>query len=257
MPLWVRYAHRGQDGFGVLDGTQVRVYDGDMFEAPLETSHTHELNEIKLLAPCVPSKMIALWNNFYALAAKLEVPTPKSPLYLLKANSSFLGPGEIIHRPRAYAGPVVYEGELAIVIGKRCKEISEDEAAAHIFGYTCTNDVTAAALIKENSTFDQWVRAKSFDEFGVFGPAISTDAKPEDCTVRTVLNGAERQNYPLSDMVIPPHKIVSQISHDMTLMPGDVICCGTSLGVGSMKGATNTIEVTIDGIGTLSNVFKN
>lgn len=257
MPLWVRYAHRGQNGFGVLDGTRVRVYDGDMFEAPLETPLTHGLDEITLLAPCVPSKMIALWNNFHALAAKLDVPTPKSPLYLLKANSSFLGPGETIHRPRSYAGPVVFEGELGIVIGKRCKEVSEDEAAAHIFGYTCANDVTAAHLIKEDSTFEQWARAKSFDGFGVFGPAISTEAKPQDCAVRTVLNGAERQNYPLSDMVIPPHKIVSQISHDMTLMPGDVICCGTSLGVGSMKEKSNTIEVSVDGIGTLSNVFEN
>jgi 2-keto-4-pentenoate hydratase/2-oxohepta-3-ene-1,7-dioic acid hydratase in catechol pathway len=227
-----------------------------MFAKPVGTPRMLPLNEVKILTPCEPGKMIALWNNFHALAAKLEMPAPKSPVYFLKAGSSFLGTGETIARPRSYDGPVVYEGELGIVIGKACKDIPEDEAGAHIFGYTCINDVTAAKLISEDKTFAQWTRSKSFDGFGVFGPAISTEVKPEACRVRTVLNGAERQNYPLSDMIIPPRKIISQLSHDMTLMPGDVICCGTSLGVGSMKETRNTVEVSIEGIGTLSNVFE-
>lgn len=257
MPLWIRYAHNGQTGFGVLDGATVRVHEGKMFNSPVATPLTLALDEVKLLTPCVPSKMIALWNNFHALAAKLDVPKPDWPLYFLKAGNSFLATGETIRRPKTYAGPVVYEGELGIVMGKRCKEICEDDAGAHIFGYTCINDVTAFGLLKENPTFEQWTRAKSFDGFGVFGPAISTEIDPEACSVRTVLNGTIRQDYPLSDMIIPPHRIVSQLSHDMTLMPGDVICCGTSLGVGSMKEETNTIEVTIEGIGTLSNVYEN
>ncbi|MCH7866042.1 MAG: fumarylacetoacetate hydrolase family protein, partial [Proteobacteria bacterium] len=205
---------------------------------------------------CEPTKMVALWNNFHALAAKLDVAEPDEPLYLLKANNSFLGPGEVIHRPKAYGGKVVYEGELGIVIGKECKEVSEADADGFIFGYTCINDVTAAELINKDKTFAQWVRAKSFDTFGVFGPFIATGLEPESLVVKTVLNGDERQNYPISDMIFPVEKLVSMMSHDMTLMPGDVICCGTSVGVGSMKEPSNTVEVTIEGIGTLSNVFE-
>lgn len=257
MPLWIRYSHNNQTGFGTLDGTTVQVHEGNMFDAPVRIPLTLALDEVRLLTPCVPTKMIALWNNFHALAKKLEISEPTTPLYLLKANSSFLGTGETIARPRSYAGPVAYEGELGIVIGKTCKDATEDAADAAIFGYTCINDVTAAALLKEDPTFDQWARAKSFDGFGVFGPAIATDIKPETVSVRTVLNGTERQNYPLADMIFPPRCLVSRISHDMTLLPGDVICCGTSLGVGAMKEPRNTVEVTIEGIGTLSNVYVN
>jgi 2-keto-4-pentenoate hydratase/2-oxohepta-3-ene-1,7-dioic acid hydratase in catechol pathway len=164
-----------------------------------------------------------------------------------------LGPGETIRRPRSYAGRIVYEGELGIVIGRRCMDASEAEAAEAIFGYTCVNDVTAADLIAQDPSFAQWTRAKSFDGFGVFGPVVATGLDPASLTVRTVLNGEERQNYPVSDMILPPVRIVSLLSRDMTLLPGDVICCGTSLGVGTMKEASNAIEVTIEGIGTLAN----
>jgi len=256
MPVWLRYAHNEQHGFGILDGTAIRVHEGDMFAGPIETPLTLAVNEVQVLTPCVPSKMIALWNNFHALATKLETPEPRSPLYFLKANNSFLGTNQTIRRPKSYDGPVVYEGELGIVIGKACAEVSPDEASASIFGYTCINDVTAAKIISADSTFAQWTRAKSFDGFGVFGPAIATEVDPMACTVRTVLNGDERQNYPLSDMIFPPDKIVSALSYDMTLLPGDIICCGTSLGVGSMKEARNTVEISIEGIGTLSNVFE-
>jgi 2-keto-4-pentenoate hydratase/2-oxohepta-3-ene-1,7-dioic acid hydratase in catechol pathway len=200
--------------------------------------------------------MVALWNNFRALAEKLDMAEPAHPLYFLKARNSFLASGETIRRPAAYSGRVIYEGELGIVIGRRCKEVAEDAAADHIFGYTCINDVTAFDLLNEDPTFAQWARAKSFDTFGVFGPVVATGLDPADLTIRTVLNGDERQNYPVSDMIIPPHRIVSLISRDMTLEPGDVICCGTSLGAGSMKEPSNTIEITIDGIGTLHNVFE-
>src|SRR3712207_2203401 len=114
----------------------------------------------------------------------------------------------------------------------------------------------ALPIFTEEPTFPQWTRAKSFDGFGAFGPVIATELKPEDLTVRTVLNGQERQNYPIGDMIIPPARIVSLLSRDMTLMPGDVICCGTSLGVGTMKGPRDAVEVTIDGVGTLRNVFE-
>ena len=118
-----------------------------MFSGAKDTGETLSLADVKLLMPSEPTKMLALWNNFHALAAKMEMPEPEEPLYLLKANNSFLGPGETIRRPKAYSGKVVYEGELGIVIGKVCKEVSEADADGFIFGYTCINDVTAVELI--------------------------------------------------------------------------------------------------------------
>ena len=152
---------------------------------------------------------------------------------------------------------MVFEGELAIVIGVTCRNASPDEAEAAIFGYTCVNDITASDILQKNPTFAQWTRAKSFDGFSPFGPAIATGLQPGSLVVRTVLNGTERQNYPISDMVFPAATLVSLLSRDMTLVPGDVICCGTSLGVGAMREQSNTVEVTIDGIGTLRNQYEN
>ena len=256
MTLWGRFEHSGTVGFGTIEGDVINIHQGDMFAAPSPTAETLALGDVRLLMPCEPTKMVAMWNNFHALAAKLDVAEPEEPLYLLKGNNSFLGPDEIVHRPKSYGGKVVYEGELGIVIGRECKNVSEADAEGFIFGYTCINDVTAMELIFKDKTFPQWVRSKSFDTFGVFGPVIATGLEPESLVVKTVLNGDERQNYPISDMIFPVARLVSKISHDMTLMPGDVIACGTSVGVGSMKEKSNTVEVTIEGIGTLANVFE-
>ena len=149
-----------------------------MFEDPRPTGATLPLAEVKVLTPCTPSKMICLWNNFHALAARLGVAEPDEPLYFLKSPSAFLAHGETIRRPPSYSGNVVYEGELGIVIGKRCSNVSEAEAGDYIFGYTCVDDVTAADLIRKDPTFAQWARAKSFDTFGVFGPVIATGLDP-------------------------------------------------------------------------------
>ena len=255
MTLWIRFEKSGIEGFGTLDGETIAVHAGDMLGTSAPTGARLTLGEVRVLTPCRPSKLIALWNNFGQLAEKLGTTRPDHPLYLIKAPNCHLAHGQPIRRPASYSGKIVYEGELAIVIGRRVSDASPAEAGAAIFGYTCTNDVTAADIISETPSFAQWVRAKSFDTFGVFGPVIATGIDPMQSSVRTVLNGAERQNYPLSDMFYPPAAIVERISRDMTLEPGDVICCGTSVGVGVMKEAQNRIEVTIDGIGTLSNPF--
>ncbi len=255
MTLWVRFEQQGEIGFGVLEGDTIAVHSGSMFDRPRATGKTAPAAAVKLLTPCVPSKMICLWNNFNALAAKLGVAKPSEPLYLLKAPNAFLAPGEMIRRPKSFTGKIVYEGELGIVIGKRCGDVSEAEAGDYVFGYTCINDVTAADIINKDPTFAQWCRAKSYDTFGVFGPAIATGLDPAKLSIRTVLNGAEKQNYPVSDMIFQPLKLVSLLSRDMTLMPGDVIACGTSVGVSAMGEAKNVIEISIDGIGTLSNPF--
>ena len=255
MAQWLRFEQDGQTKFGTLQGGTISIHSGDMFSNPADTGETAELADVRILMPCIPSKMVCLWNNFRALTAKMDGEIPEEPLFFLKAPSSYLGPNETIRRPKSYDGPVVYEGEIGIVIARRCCEVAEADIADYIFGYTCINDVTAAKIISRDKTFAQWTRAKSYDTFGVFGPVIATGIDPMTLTIRTVLNGDERQNYPVSDMTFPPRKLVSLLSHDMTLMPGDIIACGTSVGIGSMKEPENSIDIIIEGIGALSNEF--
>ena len=255
MTQWIRYVESAVTGFGTLEGTQIAVYAGDMFAAPQPTGRTLALGSVTVLTPTEPGKLIALWNNFQALAAKLGSAVPTEPLYFIKGNNSYLATGQTIRMPSSYRGKVVYEGELGVVIGKTCRAVAEGEAAHHIFGYTCINDVTAVDILNRDASFAQWTRAKSFDTFGVIGPVIATGLDPMQLSVRTVLNDQERQNYPVSDMVFPPAKLVSLLSQDLTLDPGDVIACGTSIGVGSMKPGS-TVAVSIEGIGTLINRFE-
>ncbi len=255
MTQWIRYAEGGVAGFGTLEGNEITECAGDMFDAPRPTGRKLALDAVVVLTPTTAGKMVALWNNYRALAAKLGNAVPPEPLYFIKANNSYLATGQTIRSPASYSGKVVYEGELGIVIGRTCRAVPESEAQRHIFGYTCINDVTAADILNRDASFAQWTRAKSFDTFGVFGPVVATGLDPMQLTVRTVLNDQERQNYPVSDMVFPPARLVSLISQDMTLDPGDVIACGTSIGVGSMKPGS-TVAVTIDGIGTLANRYE-
>ncbi|MBK7471589.1 MAG: fumarylacetoacetate hydrolase family protein [Betaproteobacteria bacterium] len=255
MAHWLRFEHEGRNGFGTVDDGTIRVHTGDMFGSPVATGQALALTDVKVLTPTVPSKMVALVDNYHALVTKLGHAVPAEPLYFLKGNSSFCAAGDTIRVPPAYPGKVVYEGELGIVIGRRCRAVAESDAPAHIFGYTCINDVTAAELLNKDPGFAQWTRAKSFDTFGVFGPVIATGLDPLALSVKTVLNGQERQNYPVADIIFPPARLVSLISQDMTLEAGDVIACGTSTGVGSMKPGS-TVSIAIEGIGTLTNRFE-
>jgi 2-keto-4-pentenoate hydratase/2-oxohepta-3-ene-1,7-dioic acid hydratase in catechol pathway len=255
MTLWVRFVDgKGASACGALESGGVRRYAGEWYAAPEPTAEVLPLAALSLLPPCTPSKIIALWNNFEALRAKLGKAAPAHPLYLIKAATCVAGPGEVIRRPARYAGKIAFEGELGIVIGRRCKEVSVAEAASHIGGYTCVNDVTAAEVLNENGDFAQWCRAKSFDGFGCLGPAIATQLGYASERVVTRVDGVERQNYPLADMIFPPAELVSRISHDMTLLPGDVIACGTSLGVGSIRDGAS-VEITIGAIGSLTNTL--
>jgi 2-keto-4-pentenoate hydratase/2-oxohepta-3-ene-1,7-dioic acid hydratase in catechol pathway len=254
MTRWIRFEHEGRAQFGTLEADTIHVHEGDLFAGSRDTGRTLALAQARLLTPCEPTKMVALWNNFRALAAKLGQSIPDEPLWFLKANSSFHPGGEPIRVPASYAGKVVYEAELGVVIGRRARNVPEEDAARHIFGYTCVNDVTAAELLKKDPSFDQWSRAKGFDTFGVFGPVIATGLDPLALTIRLSLNGQERQNYPVADMVFPPARLVAMISRDLTLEPGDVIACGTSVGVGSMKPGSEVV-VSIEGIGELANRY--
>jgi 2-keto-4-pentenoate hydratase/2-oxohepta-3-ene-1,7-dioic acid hydratase in catechol pathway len=252
--LWARFRSENRVGFGILEHDHILEHEGDMFDKPRATGRSLAPKAFTLLSPCSPGKIVALWNNFHALAAKIGKQAPLHPLFFIKSATSVIGPHEAITRPRGYAGKIVFEGELGIVIGRPAKDVPLSTAGDYIFGYTCVNDVTAIDLLAENGDFPQWCRSKSFDTFGCLGPAIATDFKSAGKNLVTRLDGVERQNYPLSDMIFPPHELVSRISHDLSLLPGDVIACGTSLGVGSIKDGVS-VEVHIDGIGSLLNTL--
>jgi 2-keto-4-pentenoate hydratase/2-oxohepta-3-ene-1,7-dioic acid hydratase in catechol pathway len=256
---WLRFERpgspRGEIEFGTLEPDGVRVHRGDLFLGAEPTGEVLPLAMVRWSIPCVPSKFIGLWNNYRAAAAKQNQEIPAEPLYFIKAASSYLPHGASLRAPRQYSGRVVYEGELGIVIGRPARDLDVERAASHIFGYTCVNDVTALELITRDPAFAQWTRAKSFDGFGPFGPVIATGLDASSLTVRTLVNGRERQNYRTDDMIFTPAEIVSHLSRELTLLPGDVIACGTSLGVGVLKPGS-TVEVQIDGIGTLENRFE-
>lgn len=257
MTLWVRFARDGAEGFGTLDGEagRIAVHQGDLFDRPAPTGEVVALDAVRLLAPVRPGKFIGLWNNFHELAAKTGAAIPTEPLWFLKAGTSVLDPGGTIRPPAGYAGKVLYEGELGVVIGQRCKAVDEAAAEAAIFGYTVVNDVTALETLNADPSFPQWARAKSCDGFGPLGPAIATGLDWASRRVTVALNGRVRQDYALADMILPPARIVSLLSREMTLEPGDVIACGTSVGALPMRPGM-TVEVTIGGIGTLGNVFE-
>jgi 2-keto-4-pentenoate hydratase/2-oxohepta-3-ene-1,7-dioic acid hydratase in catechol pathway len=267
---WLRYRHRGEEGFGLLVQTPpttptrpttqtlqdelVQPCRGEMFGANEPVGAPLPVADIEWLTPCRPGQMLALWNNFRAAAQKFDWATPAEPLYFAKTPNSFAAHGQPVAQPAGYDGRVAYEGELAIVIGRETRAVSVADAPSHIFGYTCANDLTALELLQRDPSFPQWTRAKGFDGFGIFGPVIETEFDIAQAHVRTLVAGRERQNYPLSDMFFGPAELVSRLSQDRTLQAGDVILCGTSLGVLPMKPGSR-VEVTIDGIGTLANVY--
>lgn len=251
---WLHCRHGETERWALLEGDEVELVDGSPFDDPVRTGRRIPLAEVRWRPLPRPSKILALWNNFGAAAAKNGWSRPADPLWFMKAPSSLAGHGDPIPVPGGDVGRVAYEGELAIVIGRRARAIDVSQAAAHVLGYACANDVTAIELLNRDPSFPQWSRAKGFDGFGVVGPVIETSFDPSTASVRTSVDGRVRQDYPLSDMFFGPHELVARLSHDVTLEPGDVILCGTSLGVLPMKAGAR-VEVTIDGIGTLSNVY--
>lgn len=254
MAQWIAFTHGGKPGIGQVEGDRVLVYEGEMFAVPRRAGTDLALADVSIDLPCRPSKFIALWNNYHAQAAKQNLAIPAEPLYFIKTPNSYCAHERVVSAPTSYDGRVVYEGELGIVIGRRCKSANEEEAMQAIFGFTCINDITALDLIAKDASFAQWTRAKCFDGFGVIGPVIATGLDWKSLHVKTILNGRERQNYACSDMIFSPERIVHALSKDMTLEPGDVIACGTSLGVLPMKPGS-VVEVHIEGIGTLRNTY--
>lgn len=252
MATWIRFQHDNKEKIGTRSNGNISVYEGDIFTNPKLTDITINEKDIVRLNPCNPSKMIALWNNYKTLADEKGLSKPNNPLYLNKSISSILQPKGDILRPKFYSEAIFYEGELGIVIGKHCKDIETSEANNYIFGYTCINDVTGMDLVKKDPTFDQWTRSKSFDTFGIFGPGIVTDINPMNLQVMSTLNGKIVQDYNTNDMFFNVFEIVSYLSKDMSLYPGDIIACGTNAGLGPMNEG-DVISIEIEGIGSITN----
>jgi len=206
-----------------------------------------DLQDVELLAPCRPSKIVCVGLNYVKHAQELKMALPDEPILFLKPPSSVLSPGGQIVYPSS-CQQLDYEGELAVVIGKRCKDVPADEADKYILGYTCFNDVTARDLQRKDG---QWTRAKSFDTFAPFGPWIGK-VESEDVDIKTRRNGIVVHSSNTSDLILDVPHLVQFISSVMTLEPGDVIATGTPPGVGPMQKG-DTIEVEIEGIGVLKN----
>ena len=252
MSNWVTYVINNKEHFGTLSDGKITSYKGNMFDEPIKTDSVHSVNDVQIINPCKPSKMIALWNNYQTLATEKGLSKPNNPLYLNKAISCIIDQGENIIRPKTYSESIFFEGELGIVIGRSCKDIDVSDTANYIFGYTCINDVTAMDLVKKDSTFDQWTRSKSYDTFGIFGPCITNDIDPMSLTITTTVDGDTKQNYKTCDMFFNVYEIVSYLSHDMTLNPGDIIACGTNSGLGPMVSG-ETVTVSVSSIGKVVN----
>ncbi len=252
---WLRFAHQGRIGFGVLEQDRIRVHQGDMFATPQATDELVPLADVQVLSPCEPRQFFALWNNFRAAAAKNQWAEPAEPLYFLKGANSYSHHLAPVPKPRHHEGRIIFEAELAVVIGKAGRDIALADAASHVFGYTCVNDVTALEMLHADASFAQWTRCKSMDGFTPFGPWIETEVDLTQCQVVARVNGRERQNYPVSDMFFSPLELVSRLSRDVTLQPGDIISCGTSLGAMPWQ-AGATVEVVIEAIGVLSNTLQ-
>lgn len=252
---WIRFrAPEGHGTYAHVDAGLAQPVEGSPFGAWSDQGEALALDAIDWLPPVQPSKVIALWKNFHALAAKQQQAIPAEPLYALRAPSSLSAHRQAVLKPSSYEGAVFFEGELALVVGRTMRAVAPADARAHLLGCTIANDVTAMELIGRDPSFAQWSRAKSFDTFGVLGPWIDTSFDWSGASVRTRVNGRERQNYPLADMIFEPGELLSRLSHDMTLEPGDVVLCGTSVGSLPMRPGTE-LEVEIDGLGMLANRY--
>lgn len=235
--------------FGLIEGDSIREISGPPWKEWKKGLRSFLLKDCRLAAPILPSKIVCVGRNYAAHAAELGNEMPKEPLIFLKPPSSVIGPGEAIVLPR-YSQRVEHEGELGLVIGKKCSHLRDDEdALSYLLGYTCVNDVTARDLQKSDV---QFTRAKGFDTFCPIGPHLETELDPLNVLVETHVNGTQKQSARTSLMAFPVTFLVRWISRMMTLLPGDLIATGTPAGVGPLL-VGDTVEVSVGGIGVLRN----
>lgn len=234
--------------FGVINGTKIGILKSHPFGELEPTGVALDLDDVKILSPVLPSKVVCVGKNYADHAKELGGEVPAEPVIFIKPNTTVIGENDPIVLP-PQSGNVHHEVELAVVISHLCKNVSVERAHEVILGYTIANDVTARDL---QNTDGQWTRAKSFDTFCPLGPWIETEIDPTNLELTCEVNGEVRQAGNTKDLVRSAHEMVAWISNVMTLLPGDVILTGTPAGVGPIN-AGDIVEVTISGIGTLSN----
>jgi 2-keto-4-pentenoate hydratase/2-oxohepta-3-ene-1,7-dioic acid hydratase in catechol pathway len=245
-----RYAVGDSIKYGSIENDSIREIDGDIFGDYVVTNRRQDLSNVRLLAPCQPSKIVALGVNYLAHAEEMHsgAALPSEPLMFLKPPTCVINPGDDIILP-GISTRVDFEAELVAVIKDKARNIMPDQVYDHILGYTCGNDVTARDLQSKDG---QWTRGKGFDTFAPLGPWIVTDIEPSDLKIELLQNGEVKQSSTTGLLIFNVQQIVSAVSRVMTLLPGDVVMTGTPSGVGPMKDG-DTVEVRIQGIGSLIN----
>jgi 2-keto-4-pentenoate hydratase/2-oxohepta-3-ene-1,7-dioic acid hydratase in catechol pathway len=252
----IRYLYQGNARYGIIDDDGLHPCDGDPFTRLIRTSPVLDLAAVRLLPPVNPPNIICLGLNYREHAAETGHPLPAEPLLFLKATTALCGPGDPIILPAQYPDKIDYEAELAIVIGKPARDVSEDGADGVILGYTAANDVSNRAV---QFTDGQWARAKSHDTFCPVGPAIVTGLDADNLAICCRLDGEVMQASNTSDMIFPVRRIVSHLSGCLTLLPGTLILTGTPGGVGFKRNPPvylrpgQVVEIEIEGIGVLAN----
>jgi 2-keto-4-pentenoate hydratase/2-oxohepta-3-ene-1,7-dioic acid hydratase in catechol pathway len=251
----VRFVARGRAKYGILKQNTIRGLRGSPFfhfqhlnSPSIFDGSTYALDKVRLLPPCLPSKIVCLGLNYRSHIEEMKLPIPSVPLIFLKPSTTVIGPDDKIVLPRGWKR-IDYEGELGVVIGKKAKDVPEERAKEYVLGYTCFNDVSDRHAQANDG---QWTRAKGYDTFAPIGPWIETEADPDNLKLETYLNGELRQSASTSDLIFVISKLISFISGIMTLLPGDVIATGTPSGIGPMNPG-DTVEVRIENIGTLKN----
>src|SRR5262249_33477587 len=244
----VRFKAAGKTRYGVLDGTHIVEYAGTPYGTFKKARKRWQVKQAVLLAPVVPTKIVALALNYREHAEEMHLSVPAEPLLFLKPLSSLCGPDDPIVYP-AQSSRVDYEGELAIVIRKRCRHVPPERAREYVLGYTCLNDVTARDIQKRDG---MPTLAKAFDTFCPVGPCIATDIDPNAVEIETWVNGERRQAGSTKAFIFSAEDLIARVSAVMTLLPGDVIATGTPAGVGPLEPG-DRVEVRIDGVGGLKN----
>ena len=254
MTRYCRYLAEGQARWGLVSNTnqigrQIEPLDGNPYQGPSRSHPPIALNDsIQLLPPCLPSKILGVGTNYRAHAVEMGKPIPDEPLLFMKPPSALLGHGAPIVRPNGWSR-VDFEGELAVIIGRRARRVSEADALDYIFGFTVCNDVTVRDLQKKDG---QFTRAKGFDSFCPVGPWVTVGLDSTNLRIKTWQNGALKQDSSTSDLIFSVARIIEVASRVMTLEPGDLITTGTPSGVGPIAPG-DRIDIEVEGIGTLSN----
>jgi len=252
---FIRFANENNFKSGILKNeSDIIEITGNMYGEYEETNNTYKLDEIKILPPSNPSKIICVGLNYRDHAEEMKRELPLAPMLFMKPNTAVLAHNEKIIYPSHMSKRVDYEGELAVIIGRQAHMVEEQDAEDYIFGYTCINDITARDLQKIDI---QFTRGKGFDTFAPFGPFIETEISPDNLGIKTLLNNEVKQDSTTDNLIFKVNTLVSFISKVMTLLPGDVIATGTPAGIGPVEHG-DTLEVRIEGIGSLFNsVSKN